>query len=246
MSKLDSEKNRIDIRLEVTQGQLSTKTDLFEKELENKNEISAEKEAVAIKLKEVKTQLNKLEKVCKEKDDNLVMLESTLKNRESEIERCKKELHKVKTTQAVYNCEECDQSTETETDLKTHMVKFHELLCPQCNCTFAGKKKLDNHMCRIHVENPSSRWFYMKDWFIKDKCIRVFDDESKKEVLLLHSEDCIANNACTELPENFQNLISFKDTHGIYHLHSSSYMSSNSVNWEALFMKMNMMKILDL
>ena len=246
---LESENKNLNIRLEITKGQLSNKNDAFEKavkELEKKNEISAEKEAVVIKLKEVRTQLNNLEKVSKGKDDDLVMLEFTLKNRNSEIERYKNELDAVKTTPVIYNCEECEHSTETETDLKAHMVKFHELLCPQCNCTFAGKKKLDNHMCRIHVENPSSRWFYMKDWFIKDKCIRVFDDESKKEVLLLHSEDCIANNACTELPENFQKEISFKDTHGIYHLHSSTYMSLNIVNWEALFMKMSMMKIVDM
>ena len=74
----------------------------------------------------------------------------------------------------------------------------------------------------------------MKDWYEKDKCIRIFDDESKQEVMLLHSEDCIADNNCTELPTNFKNSRSFRDTHGILHLYTSSYMTSNTVNWVAV------------
>ena len=96
------------------------------------------------------------------------------------------------------------------------MSNFHEILCPQCNCMFAGEQKMKNHLCKIHVKNPSSKRFYMKDWFVKDKCIRVFDNNSKQEVVLLHSDDCITNNSCNELPENLQKSGFFRDTHGIY------------------------------
>ena len=125
--------------------------------------ILAEKETIAIQLKEVVAKFNKLEKVCKEKADDLIMLECTLKNRDLEIERLKNEAEIVKDMKKPFNCEECDYSSEKEKDLKTHMDKFHELLCSQCNCTFAGEKKMKNHMCRIHVNNPSSKWFYIHE-----------------------------------------------------------------------------------
>ena len=58
----------------------------------------------------------------------------------------------------------------------------------------------------------------MKDWFVKNKCIRVFYNNAKEEVVVIHSEDCISNNACTELPElldKFKKEKYFKGTHGI-------------------------------
>ena len=136
-----------------------------------------------------------------------------------------------------YACDDCDFSSDTEQDLKKHMKSVHEDQCQHCNCTFAGSKKFKNHMCRINVTNPSSQWFYMKDWYEKDKCIRVFDDESKQEIIILHSEDCIKNEVCTKLPPFFHKEKCFKDTHDIIHLPVTSYMETNkqTVKWFNLF-----------
>ena len=91
-------------------------------------------------------------------------------------------------------------------------------------------------MCRIKVENPTSYWFYTKDWFENGKCIRVFDNEVKAEVVVIHSDECIENKNCTEFPENFKKEKHFKDTHDILHLPASNYMILNKIKWEELFM----------
>ena len=79
------------------------------------------------------------------------------------------------------------------------------------------------------MDNPSSYCFYTKDWFERGKCLRVFDNKAKEEVDIIHSVDCISNNACTEFPESFRKEKYCKDTHDILHLPDSHYMISNKV-----------------
>ena len=80
------------------------------------------------------------------------MLEFTLQNRDDKIERITAQLAK-------YSCEECDFTTEKESDLKSHIGQLHFHVCQNCNLTFDGEKKLKNHTCRIKVDNPTSFWF---------------------------------------------------------------------------------------
>ena len=81
----------------------------------------------------------------------------------------------------------------------------------------------------------------MKDWFERDKCIRVFDDNTKNEVALLHTEDCVANNYCTNIPDDFKKSGSFKDTEGIVNLQASNYITSKTVNWMSISTIVTMM-----
>ena len=62
--------------------------------------------------------------------------------------------------------------------------------CKICGEKFAGEKKLQTHTCRIHVNNPSKNSLYMKNWYVSSECIRVFCDEKKKEVAILHAHGC--------------------------------------------------------
>ena len=99
---------------------------------------------------------------------------------------------------------------------------------------------MKSHLCRIKVENPTSFWFYTKDWFENGKCIRVFDNNAKEEVVIIHTEDCVEHNACIDFPDDFVKESYFKDTHNILHLPASHYMISNKVKWEELFMMKSM------
>jgi hypothetical protein len=65
------------------------------------------------------TKVKKLECMIKEKDDDLLICESTLRNKDSEIEKLKNELDKLKN---LHYCEECDFSAATDLELKSHMV----------------------------------------------------------------------------------------------------------------------------
>ena len=84
-------------------------------------------------------------------------------------------------------CDDCEFNAVCESDLKIHMREKHEIECNACNEKFAGLRKLKNHMCRIHVVNPSSGDYYMKNWYLNNDCISVFSKQQQREVALIHS-----------------------------------------------------------
>ena len=79
----------------------------------------------------------------------------------------------------------------------------------------------------------------MKEWFEKTQCIRVFDNNLKQEVVILHSENCIsARSSCTELPDICSTQKNVKDTQGLTHLPASDYMHKwNRMDWLGLLIK---------
>ena len=74
----------------------------------------------------------------------------------------------------------------------------------ECNEMFAGIDKLNGHMCRVHIKNPSYKEYYMKDWLIRNICIRVFSRKKQSEVGMLHSELCIESKPCSDLLSKLQ------------------------------------------
>ena len=229
LTQLESENKNINIRLEIAKGQLSNKNDAFEKVVKDKEDISEKNDASTFELKQAKSRLKKLENCEKEKDDNLLMLELTLRNRETEIDSLKTELETMKTR---FQCEECDFNFVIESDLKNHMKTEHEVQCIFCNNSFAGSKKHKNHICKVHVENPAYKEYYTKDWFDRKKCIRVFRNDKKEEVIILHSVDCIEITKCADLPEKITDEKCFRDTHGLTHLRKSDCMNEKCMRWE--------------
>ena len=203
VNSLESDKSSLSIRLEVAKGQISNQTDKLEKQVEEIKDIEAKKETIDAILKEKETKLIKLAVRIKEKEDNLLICESTLKNRDSEIEKLKSELDEWRN---LHHCEECNFSSATDTELKCHIGEQHEHHCTFCDSKFIGEKKLKNHLCRVYVNNPCSEQFgfYTKDWFDRQKCIRIFDNASKEEVIVLHSENCLEQKVCPELPSDFK------------------------------------------
>ena len=218
----ETEKDSAAVRLEVSKGQLAHQSDKYAKKVDEEKELIAE-------LKESQAKNAKFENILKGKDDEIVMLEFTLTNRDEEIAKLRK-----------YSCDECDFSSDMESDLKNHVVQLHSHLCQYCNSTFEGESKLKKHICRIQVENPTSYWFYTKNWFERGKCVRVFDNNAKEEVVIIHGEDCITNNACTLFPENFRKAKFFKDTQNILHLTASHFMIQSRIKWDEVFGMKNM------
>ena len=75
--------------------------------------------------------------------------------------------------------------------------------CDKCNEIFAGIKKLKDHICRVHVTNPQYIDLYMKNWYRRGDCVPVFSERLKKELLILHSEDCwVTKHFCSEIPDD--------------------------------------------
>ena len=66
------------------------------------------------------------------------------------------------------------------------MKETHEVKCEACSETFAGSKKLKNHMCKVQIEDPEYFDIYMKNWYRRGDCIPVFSKRLKKELIILH------------------------------------------------------------
>ena len=62
---------------------------------------------------------------------------------------------------------------ENEKGIKIQMGRMHELTSETCNEKFAGQTKLNTHMIRIHVTNPSNEFVYMRNWYLKHEGIGV-------------------------------------------------------------------------
>ena len=151
---------------------------------------------------------------CKECDE---MFKS-----ESDLKAHLRIYHVFKETATVIKCVACDQCEYKDDDklnLKQHMKEYHEVQCDECNETFAGLRKLKNHMCRVNLKDPEYLDLYLKNWYRRGDCVPVFSKRLEKELLILHSEKCWVNkNFCSELPKDVDiSQKSILDEHEIIH-----------------------------
>ena len=96
------------------------------------------------------------------------------------------------------------------------------------------EEKLENHLCRITVKNPSFCDFYTKNWIAINRCSYMFHIIEKVEVALLHCKDCTENkNRCDNkfplwLPAQED------EKNGLWHLDLSKYLEDGRLNWQAI------------
>jgi hypothetical protein len=150
-------------------------------------------------------------------------------------------------------CSICDYKCLNKLGLENHMEKKHMTICVKgnesatsqlvdhfecknCNLTCKTEDKLENHMCRIEVKNPSFCDFYTKNWIALNRCSYVFHRIEKVEVAVLHCKDCTENkNRCSEkfplyLPAQED------ETNGLWHLDLSKYLEDGRLYWQAIKM----------
>ena len=97
-------------------------------------------------------------------------------------------------------CGSCEFVSDEDNDIKMHMTYSHTFFCNTCKLEFESQKKLESHMCRIHITNPACGDSYTKNWIISRGCTRVFSTFLKKEIVFLHCQQCIDGvNSCSDL-----------------------------------------------
>ena len=133
-----------------------------------------------------------------------------------------------------FKCEECDFTINTKEGMKLHVERDHTVICEDCDEKYAGERKLKTHMCRVHVKNPTKNELYMKNWFIKNECIRVFSEKRKKEIAIIHSDLCVKNYTCTYVLPTFISQLRYIDNTDFIHLHASDFITDQEVQWEIL------------
>ena len=99
----------------------------------------------------------------------------------------------------VISCDLCDFKTDRDTEAEKHKLSNHSFLCKNCNLTFNSENKLSEHMCRIPILNPTSGDSYMKNYTIFEGCTRIFSTNLQREIVYLHSEQCINVKWCPDM-----------------------------------------------
>ena len=133
-----------------------------------------------------------------------------------------------------FECDECGLVIKTTEDLKIHMEKDHVVKCEHCDENFAGISKLQKHMCRIHVNNPNIFDLYMKNWFVRNECFRVFSEHKSKEIAIIHSEVCVKSHSCSWVLPTFISQLRYIDNTDLIHLHTSEFLLNGNVQWDIL------------
>ena len=114
------------------------------------------------------------------------------------------------------------------------MDKVHSKICENCNLEFKSDYKLNNHMCRIEVRNPTCGDSYLKNWIIFDGCSIIFSRNLKKEIVYLHSQKCIDGvNSCPDLLPGYDSDIINYDGE-IWHAPLDDFFSDGEVKWRIL------------
>ena len=132
-------------------------------------------------------------------------------------------------------CQECDFNSDNTHEMKNHVRKLHSNQCKFCHENFEGKRKLETHMCRMHIQNPSFGDYYMKNWFVRDDCIRIFSDIQKIDIGMLHSEKCLKISRCSYLPHQLIHKTSrFVDDNYYTHMEATKYLIEGNINWNIL------------
>ena len=65
--------------------------------------------------------------------------------------------------QSSSNCGVCEYVSDSESDIRKHMLSKHKLSCDICDLTFKSLMKLQTHMCQIQVKNPTCCNYYSRN-----------------------------------------------------------------------------------
>ena len=133
-----------------------------------------------------------------------------------------------------FECEECGFVNKTAEGLRMHVEKDHSVNCEHCDENLAGIAKLKKHMCRMNVKNPSILDLYMKNWFVRNDCLRVFSENKSKEIAIIHSEVCVENHSCSWVLPTFISQLRYIDNTDLIHLHASECLLDGNVQWAIL------------
>ena len=185
MEKVNAE---LELKLERAEATHESLRKDSESSLESNALLKGEVTKLSKDNKNLKDRKKSLENKLKEKDDLVLILESTVTNKTSENDILEAEVENL--IRIKFPCTFCEDKFESEEELKNHVITYHNQKCSRCDLAFTDKKKLKEHTCKLHVENPSLGNCYMKNWILAKGCTPIINKATMTEVGILHCEDC--------------------------------------------------------
>ena len=201
---------------------------------------------------------DRLEMLQNQHEENVLMLENVIETEHGKVRELEKDImqkrscdkcenvsecngellthnetpYKKEDVSSTSKCGTCDYASESANDVNAQNQIKHAFSCEVCGIIFKNKVKLQTHMCRIIVKNPTCGDYYTKNWVIAKTCTRVFSSSEKKEVLFLHSEQCIdQSKSCQDLNSDYSLPNYYGNT---FHAPIDDYFTNGLMNWESL------------
>ena len=86
-----------------------------------------------------------------------------------------REQHSIDSEVFEFICSRCDYETNDKEDLSKHYEVQHSIFsCKVCHMTIRAEAKLQTHLCRVLVKNPTHQSLYSKSWYDANGCSPIF------------------------------------------------------------------------
>ena len=120
---------------------------------------------------------------------------------------------------SIFNCGTCTYTSDCEIDLQIHIDSSHTLFCdfcgffskskdcldehnmmkhnfscPTCTNIYPTPDKLNRHVCKLEIDNPSFNTFYSRGLFDLRGCNQINCSERDKQIAILHCDNCVEND----------------------------------------------------
>ena len=138
-------------------------------------------------------------------------------------------------THLKHSCDKCDYETDLQYEFMTHKSLEHNKGCTECRQTFITEEKLEKHVCKIDTGNPSFEHFYSRSWMDSNNCNKIYCNNIKQEVAILHCEKCVkSERSCCWAP-----YILSGQSSGVTHLEFKKYtkefiFKNREIKWPEL------------
>ena len=107
---------------------------------------------------------------------------------------------------------------------------MHDEKCSRCDLAFKDKKKLKDHICQLHIKNPTRGNCYLKNWIVVNGCTPIINKATMTELAILHCDDCWRRiSKCADIKH-----IDEHDENSVYHGKLNKFIRNGVVNWSEL------------
>ena len=109
-------------------------------------------------------------------------------------------------------CGKCDYESDDEANMNVHMNSDHDetcvsFTCEKCKHTSKDEWKHQMHICKVHINNPTFRDMYTKEWLDQNGCSAIYSADLQEDCIWLHSDNCWTNeHPCYWIPYNLQGI----------------------------------------
>ena len=131
-----------------------------------------------------------------------------------------------------FECEFCGFGTPHGVDFDKHMVEKHTVskhpyTCNTCELTCRTKDKIEYHICKADVKNPTFETLYTKNWYNKNGCNPVYCTIQNRDVAWMHVQKCWSEDMSCFGPYSLARKL-------VKHFKTEEVISNGVISWSSI------------